>query len=111
MSNQTSTDLLATVTRRLFIALVVLFVAALAVAAFMSESKYVVPAVVIASGVIGGFVGLQRRLKDLTSDDLRLLEQSWIQTSLSPLVGGVLALLLLRSISIRASLRRAVPAV
>jgi len=49
---------------------------------------------VIAAGVIGGFVGLQRRLKELTIQDLTLMSNSWIYTCLSPLVGGVLALLL-----------------
>jgi hypothetical protein len=49
---------------------------------------------VIASGIIGGFVGLQRRLKDLTISDLELIANSWIYACLSPLVGGVLALLL-----------------
>jgi hypothetical protein len=50
--------------------------------------------IVIAADVIGGFVGLQRRLKDLTIQDLTLMSNSWIYTCLSPLVGGVLALLL-----------------
>lgn len=86
--------LLVFVTRRLFVALVCLFALALSIAAFVSESRYVVPAVVIASGLIGGFVGLQRRLKELTLSDLRLIAHSWVYTCLSPLVGGVLALLL-----------------
>lgn len=46
------------------------------------------------SGLIGGFVGLQRRLKELTVTDLELIAASWIYTCLSPLVGGMLALLL-----------------
>jgi hypothetical protein len=48
----------------------------------------------VISGFIGGFVGLQRRLKDLTPEDLQLISHSMVYTCLSPLVGGVLALLL-----------------
>src|SRR5512135_710517 len=94
MSNEQSTQLLVSVTRRLFISLVVLFVLALVSVFLISESRYVVFVVVIESGLIGGFVGLQRRLKDLTIDDLQLISVSWIYTCLSPLVGGILALLL-----------------
>lgn len=42
-------------------------------------------------GVIGGFVGLQRRLKKMSDDDLTLLANSWVYVSLAPLVGGILA--------------------
>ena len=94
MSNEHSANLLISVTRRLFLALVVLFSIALATAFLIPESRYIVPVVVIASGLIGGFVGLQRRLKELTIADLELIASSWIYTCLSPLVGGVLALLL-----------------
>lgn len=94
MSDSPETELLVQVTRRLFIALTILFCIALSIAAFASDSRYVVPAVVIASGFIGGFVGLQRRLKDLTIPDLKLIARSIIYTCLSPLAGGVLALLL-----------------
>jgi hypothetical protein len=44
-------------------------------------------------GVIGGFVGLQRRLKKMCEDDLALLANSWVYVCLAPLVGGVLAVL------------------
>ncbi|MGH7872186.1 MAG: hypothetical protein ACREQO_08205 [Candidatus Binatia bacterium] len=89
-----STNLLVRVTRRLFIALIIPFVVVLTIAAFVPDSRWVVPLIVIASGLIGGFVGLQRRLKDLTVSDLQLIADSWIYTWLSPLVGAVLALLL-----------------
>ncbi len=86
--------LLISVTRRLFIALVILYGLSLTAAALLRESIYIVPLLVFASGVIGGFVGLQRRLKDLTLFDLELIAESWVYTALSPLVGGVLAFLL-----------------
>jgi hypothetical protein len=93
-SNNIPARLLISVTRRLFIALVILYGISLTAAALLRESIYIVPLLVFASGVIGGFVGLQRRLKDLTLFDLELIAESWVYTALSPLVGGVLAFLL-----------------
>lgn len=49
------------------------------------------PLAAFAAGVIGGFVGLQRRLKGMSEDDLTLLANSWVYVCLSPLVGGILA--------------------
>jgi len=92
--NNIPARLLISVTRRLFIALVILYGLSLTAAALLRESIYIVPLLVFASGVIGGFVGLQRRLKDLTLFDLELIAESWVYTALSPLVGGVLAFLL-----------------
>jgi hypothetical protein len=43
-------------------------------------------------GVVGGVVGLQRRLKQMSDDDLTLLANSWVYVGLSPLVGGILAI-------------------
>jgi hypothetical protein len=93
-SNNIPARLLISVTRRLFIALVILYGLSLTAAALLRDSIYIVPLLVFASGVIGGFVGLQRRLKDLTLFDLELIAESWVYTALSPLVGGVLAFLL-----------------
>lgn len=90
------TDLIVQVTKRLFLAIFILLLVALGIMTFavVSKSDLVVPAVVVISGFIGGFVGLQRRIKDLTVPDLELISKSQIYTWLSPLVGGVLALLL-----------------
>ena len=49
---------------------------------------------VMVCGVIGGFVSLQRRLKDLTLQDLELLANSKVYLMLAPMVGGVLAMVL-----------------
>lgn len=94
MPGDVSAQLLISVTRRLFISLIVLFGLSLTAVALLAESIYIVPLLVFASGLIGGFVGLQRRLKDLTLSDLELIAESWIYTGLSPLVGGILAFLL-----------------
>jgi hypothetical protein len=52
------------------------------------------PGVLISTGAVGGFVGIQRRLKELTAGDLELLADSWLHICLSPFVGGILALLM-----------------
>jgi hypothetical protein len=52
------------------------------------------PVLCVILGAVGGFVGLQRRLKQLGEDDLELLETSWAYVVLAPMVGGILALLL-----------------
>jgi hypothetical protein len=46
------------------------------------------------AGAIGGFVGIQRRLKQLEEEDLKLMADSWIYISLAPAVGALLSLLL-----------------
>jgi len=51
----------------------------------------VTPLAALAVGMIGGFVGLQRRLRSMPDDDLALLANSWVYVCLSPLVGGILA--------------------
>jgi len=45
-------------------------------------------------GVVGGVVGLQRRLKRMSEEDLTLLANSWVYVCLSPLTGGILAVVI-----------------
>jgi hypothetical protein len=45
-------------------------------------------------GVVGGVVGLQRRLKRMSDEDLMLLANSWVYVCLSPLTGGILAVVI-----------------
>ncbi len=52
------------------------------------------PIAAFAAGIVGGFVGLQRRLKSMSDDDLALLANSWVFVCLSPPVGGILAVVL-----------------
>ncbi len=49
------------------------------------------PAAVFFAGFIGGFVGLQRRLKALPPEELTLLANSWVCIVLSPIAGAILA--------------------
>lgn len=50
--------------------------------------------IVLGLGALGAFVSLQRRLKNLGSDDLLLLSSSWFNAWLIPIVGGILATVL-----------------
>jgi hypothetical protein len=52
------------------------------------------PVMVFFIGVLGGYVGLQRRVNSLSDYDLHLIANSWMYSLLAPFVGGVLALLL-----------------
>ena len=52
------------------------------------------PVFVFLSGQLGGYIGIQKRIKKLSSDDLLLFASSWIYTILIPMVGGVLAIFL-----------------
>jgi len=45
-------------------------------------------------GLIGGFVSIQQRLKQIPDPELELLSRSWFQILLVPVYGGVFALVL-----------------
>ena len=81
------------VSGRLFIAMGPFLVVAMG-ALFFAPEAVKLAVVVILTGIIGGFVGLQRRVKGFGDDDLELLANSWLYTLLPPVVGGILALLL-----------------
>lgn len=49
------------------------------------------PVAVLFVGFVGGFIGLQRRLKTLPAEDLTLLANSWVCIALSPIAGAILA--------------------
>jgi hypothetical protein len=49
------------------------------------------PVAVLFVGLVGGFVGLQRRLRSLPGEDLALLAESWPTIALSPIAGAILA--------------------
>ena len=84
-----------TVSNRLVLslaALVVLFIPS-AIYAYIHPGSRITsaPMACFIVGVIGGFVGFQRRLKKMSADDLTLLANSWVYICLAPLVGGILA--------------------
>ncbi len=89
--------LLVTVSRQLFVALLIAIGAsAIIVYAIRTGSNFPAPVlpIVMLCGIVGGFVSIQRRLKDLTMQDLTILAESRIYLILAPFVGGILALVL-----------------
>ena len=61
--------------------------------AYVSAKSILTPVAVLFVGFVGGFVGLQRRLKTLPAEDLTLLANSWVCIALSPIAGAILAVL------------------
>jgi hypothetical protein len=89
-------DLVVQVTERLFIALLVILGTVLGLLVlryfFMYNLPIILPCLLV--GALGGFVGIQSRLKKLNVLDLELLAKSKAYIVLPPLVGGILAMLL-----------------
>ena len=76
-------------------ALVVLVVAGAFLSYSGNDGRFIsAPVAAFVAGLVGGFVGLQRRLKGMSDEDLTLLANSWVYACLSPLVGGILAVVL-----------------
>lgn len=50
---------------------------------------------VFASGVLGGFVSIQQRLPKISSEELRILSNSYFSITLIPVNGGIFALILM----------------
>lgn len=91
-------EMIRIISNRLFVALFALMAITMA-GAYVTYGGHAISAgatnwMVLLCGAIGGFISLQRRLKTMTGDDLLLLARSWVYVLLSPLVGGILALLL-----------------
>ena len=89
--------LIRTISNRLLIALGVLLALMIPGGLLASRDDSIVgatPRMIILVGAIGGFVGLQRRIKHLPVEDLALLGDSWVYVALSPMVGGILAVMM-----------------
>jgi hypothetical protein len=92
-------DLLRNVTNRLvwsLTTLVVIGIAGSLVAYYVRGDAIAIPTpiAIFFVGFVGGFTGLQRRLKTLSAEDLTLLGKSWVCIVLSPITGDILAELL-----------------
>ena len=94
MASGAENALVKIVARRLFIGLMSMGAVVIFAAVMLRNSEYLAPVLIVVCGLIGGFIGIQRRLKELTPADLDLLAHSWIYTILAPLVGGILAVIL-----------------
>ncbi len=84
---------LRTVSNRLVWSLAALVAIGIPGAIFAHYEFVVTPLAVLFVGFVGGFVGLQRRLKSLPAEDLTLLANSWVSIALSPIAGAILAVL------------------
>jgi hypothetical protein len=84
---------LRTVSNRLVWSLAALVAIGIPGALFANQEFVVTPLAVLFVGFVGGFVGLQRRLKSLPAEDLTLLANSWVSIALSPIAGAILAVL------------------
>jgi hypothetical protein len=84
---------LRTVSNRLVWSLVAILAVGIPGALFadLSGNSVFTPVAVLFVGFVGGFVGLQRRLKTLPAEDLTLLANSWVCIALSPIAGAILA--------------------
>ena len=59
--------------------------------AFYGHHTIPTPLAVLFAGFVGGFLGIQRRLKDLPAQDLALMANSWVCILLSPVAGAILS--------------------
>jgi len=84
------------ISKRLLVALSLLLVVVLLllVVSILYKRAAIISLFTVLVGAIGGFVGLQSRLKQLPDEDIELLASSHLYSFLAPLVGGILALLL-----------------
>ncbi len=84
------------VTKRLILmtALAVLGVTAIFGVTLLFNQRLMISHLAFSCGIIGGFVSMQQRLKNIGQEELRLLAQSWFQIVLVPIFGGVFAVVL-----------------
>ena len=98
IDNNSRVDLINTISKRLFritaTLLIIGFLAAGLNYYVLTSVKFPFIIVCIIMGFIGGFVSIQKRLRELGLEELTLLSKSINTTALPPLVGGILALVL-----------------
>lgn len=61
---------------------------------FLDNRRLMISWVVFICGIIGGFVSIQQRVKDIKDEELELLCGSWFQILLVPIFGAVFSLIL-----------------
>ncbi len=65
-----------------------------AVPFFLENTRIMVSWLCLMCGIVGGFVSIQQRLKNISDNELLLLSGSWFQILLIPIYGGVFAFVL-----------------
>ena len=92
----TRCEMLLIITRRLiimtFTALGVL--ASVFAATLYLNQRFMVSWACFGTGLVGGFVSIQQRIKNIGEEELELLSRSWFQILLIPVYGGIFALVL-----------------
>jgi hypothetical protein len=88
--------MLKIISRRLigFIALSLLFTGACFVATFSYGQHFMLSWFAFECGMIGGFVSIEQRIKDVEDKELQLLSSSWPCLLIAPIFGGIFAMLL-----------------
>jgi hypothetical protein len=56
--------------------------------------KLMISWICIMSGILGGFVSIQQRIRKIPDPELQLLSKSWYQILLIPIYGGIFSLIL-----------------
>jgi hypothetical protein len=84
------------VTKRLIIMMLIAlgFVGTFFFVTLFTDKRFMVSWACFGCGLIGGFVSIQQRLKDVKDEELDLLSRSWFQILLIPVYGGIFALVL-----------------
>lgn len=62
--------------------------------AFFLKERLMISWLVFECGIIGGFVSIQQRLKQIGSEELKLLSESWATILVIPIYGGIFSLVL-----------------
>lgn len=61
---------------------------------FCFKMRFMVSWFCFQCGIIGGFVSIQQRLKQIADEELSLLSESWATIMVIPIFGGIFALVL-----------------
>jgi hypothetical protein len=70
------------------------FVATIFFITLTTGHRFMVSWACFGCGLIGGFVSIQQRIKNVNDEELDLLSRSWFQILLIPVYGGIFALVL-----------------
>lgn len=90
------TQQLLIVSKRLVIFAAVSLIATTALFAvtFLTSDRLMISWLSFECGIIGGFVSIQQRLRNINDEELSLLSHSWAMILVIPIYGGIFALVL-----------------
>jgi len=84
------------ITRRLILMTLtaLLIITSMFAVTLLFQKKFLVSWMCFGTGLVGGFVSIQQRIKNVSDEELELLSMSWYQILLIPVYGGIFALVL-----------------